>query len=119
MFRIRKHIHRLDGNDVILFGEYRKVARLCGRIAAYIDHPFGVLADTAEPLVELNREQRELLQYVKNNPGAKTGDVADQFHLSESSAKRRLNELKCLDLVSYRGSRGFDSGYYATSTKDI
>lgn len=85
----------------------------------YIDHPFGVLADTAEPLVELNREQRELLQYVKNNPGAKTGDVADQFHLSESSAKRRLNELKCLDLVAYRGSRGFDSGYYATSTKDI
>ncbi len=84
----------------------------------YLDHPFGIVTDTPAPPVKLTQEQRAVLQYVKDNPGTKTCDVADQFNISDSSAKRRLNELKDLGLVDFYGSRGYGSGYYANITKD-
>ena len=48
---------------------------------------------------------KEVLDFIKNNPGARKPSIINYIGKSEVTIKRYLNELVALNLIEYRGSK--------------
>lgn len=57
---------------------------------------------------------KEVLDFIKNNPGARKPSIINYIGKSEVTIKRYLNELVALNLIEYRGSKK-TGGYYIKS----
>ena len=55
-------------------------------------------------------KEKEVLTYVSNNPGCKSGEIVTQLHINKSSAKRILNSLLEKGLILKQG-RGAGTNY--------
>ncbi len=52
---------------------------------------------------KLASKQRSILQYIEHHPECKSGEIAAQLHLANSSTKKLLHELCALDYIKRQG----------------